>query len=107
MVSKISKSYHKGDQLKNKESVLLNDPVHSNFLLKNFLSLLPNTEFLADSTVISSFLGTHRNNSSAYRKEKMHRGSVSIYRTCPVSQMYIVFKLQTVLTFFKNQNYSK
>lgn len=26
---------------------------------------LPNTEFLADSTVISNFRGTHKNNSSA------------------------------------------
>jgi len=47
------------------------------FLLKNFLNVLPNTEFLADSTVINSFLGTHRNNSSAYRKKEHVEGQLA------------------------------
>lgn len=49
----------------------------SYFLLKNFLNILPNTEFLADSTVINSFLGTHRNNSSAYGKKKQVEGQTA------------------------------
>lgn len=99
MVGMISKSCNKGDQLK-KENLLLNDPIHINFLLENFFKVLPNTEFLADSTVIKSFLGTHRNNSSAYRKGKMHRGSVSIYMIRQMSQIYILFKLQVVWFLF-------
>lgn len=68
MAGMISKLCNK-DHLK-KGSFLLKDPININFFLKNFLELLPRTEFLADSTVINSFLGTHRNNSSAYRKER-------------------------------------
>lgn len=69
MAGMISKPCNKEDHLK-KESLLLKDPININFFLNNFLELLPKTEFLADSTVINSFLGTHRNNSSAYRKER-------------------------------------
>lgn len=69
MAGMISKPCNKEDQLK-KENLLLKDPININLFLKNFLVLLPKTELLADSTVINSFLGTHRNNSSAYRKER-------------------------------------
>lgn len=92
----ISKPCNKDDQLK-KESLLLNDSINIHFLLKNFLKLLPKTEFLADSTVINSFLGTHRNNSSAYRKER--NAQRVIYMICQVSQIHTNFKLQVVYFF--------
>jgi hypothetical protein len=38
---------------------------HLYFALNKQKLFSPNTEFLADSTVISNFRGTHKNNSSA------------------------------------------
>lgn len=99
MAGMISKPCNKEDPLK-KESLLLNDPINNYFLFKKFLELLPKTEFLADSTVINSFLGTHRNNSSAYRKERNAQRIVSIYMICQVFHIYTNFELQVVCIIF-------
>lgn len=107
MAGMITKPCNKEDQLK-KESLLLKDPININFFLKDFLGLLPKTEFLADSTVINSFLGTHRNNSSAYRKERNAIEGQPAFILCAKCLKYTpTLNHKLFALFFLNQNYSE